>query len=193
MTVESGRRLEALFTVDRSPRPAAEGRAYALTLRSSGGSALEGYRTLTLTELAPDETPDESRPGDQSGQAWATFELVQLDATVAASPLSVDHLHFVFSDPPEGISAAEYDEFYHEHLRENLQMESFAEGWRWRCVPIRLEDGGRSPGPHLALYRMEKEWTEAEAEISRHSARLRESWPAWFSRIMFCVVEARAI
>jgi len=190
--------LGAVFSVapDRaapSSATSAKSREYELVLRAPGDSALEGLTHLTLAEIEPGESLRGPTPGSESSLGWAGFELAQLDGTTDDSPLAADRLQFVFSERPESVSPVEYDEYYQEHLRENLQMESFSAGWRWRITPIHLDSSRQPPGSHLALYRMEKGWSEAGQEVSTHSARLRETWPAWFTHMRLSAISATAL
>lgn len=196
MAGNTERTLGALFTRGEAGRvPSGEGasRTYEIADRSGGNCALGGYDRLVLTEVPAGGSIDWSAlSADSSG---AGYELVQFDTSDGSDPFAVDHFYFVFSGPPEGVSSDEYDKFYYEHMRENLAQESFGEGWRYRVTAARSAAGeGRQPGPHLALYRMDRDWEFTRKSIGAvHAGSLPANWPEWFSRIQFCAVEASAL
>ena len=199
--------LGALFTTPAEaagagqPAPAsntptfndASSREYEITLRGAPDCSLAQYRRLRLAELPSGGTAEGFGPGGNDPLPWASYEWVPLDASGEGDPLEVDHLYLVFSGAPDGVSPEEYEDFYHEHMRENLLQESFTEGWRWRSTPVRAGSEGRAPGSHLALYRMERDWEFTQKAMAAHIGQLSESWPDWFGQIYFCSLEAMAI
>lgn len=168
-------------------------REYEITLRGAPDCSLAQYRRLTLAELPSGGTAERFGPVRDDSRPWASYELVPLDASAESEPLEVDHLYLVFSQAPDGVSQAEYEDWYHEHMRENLLQESFTEGWRWRSTPVRAASNGRAPGSHLALYRMVRDWEFTQKAMAARVDELSDSWPDWFGRIYFCSLEATAI
>lgn len=176
-------RLAAVFRVSPAAEANGKSREYELVLRAPSGSALAPFTHLTLTELEASQAP-----GGEN-----CFELEQISATTDESPLTAARLQFVYGEPPTALPPAEFDEYYDEHLRENLQMQSFSAGWRFRNTPIHLDSEGKPPGSHLAIYRMEQEWSDASKELAAHSARLRDTWPAWFTGMGLSAISAKAL
>ena len=92
------------------------------------------------------------------------------------------NLYLVFSAPPTGVSPEDYDRWYHDHLRENLEAPGFVAGQRFRLAP---SVGNEAPHSHLALY-------EFEGDISRWRTNLDERissgdivLPEFFPQIKF--------
>jgi hypothetical protein len=46
------------------------------------------------------------------------------------------YIHLVFSDPPAGVTEAEFDEWYDAHLQEILAVEGWAAATRFRLEPV---------------------------------------------------------
>jgi hypothetical protein len=92
------------------------------------------------------------------------------------------NVYLVFSSPPEGVSEEEYDRWYHDHIRENLEAPGFVAGQRFRLTPAR---GSEETHTHLAYY-------EFEGDISRWrdnlDSRIKSGdivLPEFFPRINF--------
>ena len=91
-----------------------------------------------------------------------------------------DNLYLVLSKPPEGVSAEEYDRWYHHHVRENILSPGFLNARRFSLDPAYDETVRFS---HLAAYEYEEEvfstFLRAEAFLATRSPReLLRSWHA---------------
>ena len=94
-------------------------------------------------------------------------------------------LYLVFSAPPDGVTPAEYDRWYHAHIRENLAAPGFVAGQRFAVTPAVAKGDPPPPHSHLALYEYEGElarWrTDLETRIGTGDIVL----PDWFPQIRF--------
>ena len=79
------------------------------------------------------------------------------------------NMYLVFSAPPSGVTADEYDRWYHHHIRENLAAPGFVAGQRFSLTPAVTKDESPRRTRHLALYEFEGElarWrTDLETRI----------------------------
>ncbi len=182
----------------------ASARRYELTTRHGTGSPAP-YRYLALYEIAGDveQTGAAINAGMQDGTIplpeffgrvrWAVFNFVPLDASAAGDPMDCDHTYLVFSAPPAGVPAAEYDAWYHRHIRENLQAPGFIEGWRWRPEPLLVDPASEPTVTHLGMYRLDGEWPFLNEGIEKLLADGAVYLPDWFPQIDFISLEAAAI
>jgi hypothetical protein len=63
----------------------------------------------------------------------------------------MNNLYLVYSRPPEGVTSAEYDQWYAAHAQENIESKGFVSAQRYE---VREVKGADEVGPehHLALY-----------------------------------------
>jgi hypothetical protein len=169
----------------------AAARAYTVTPRSGPGAAMAPYHQMALFRLGG--TPRGALSGalaPPSGVRWTQYRFDLVDATTDRDLLAEDHVHFVFSGPPPMVSEADYGAWYHDHMRENVGLEGFTEGWRWANHLVRPDPAGRAAGPHLATYLMDRHWDVASKSISDARPVASAGWPDWFGLIDFSAVEA---
>jgi hypothetical protein len=106
-----------------------------------------------------------------------------------------NNLYLVFSQPPDDLSAEEYDRWYRHHARENLESPGMVASQRYRVTPI-IAGTRTAPGQfsgsldqfgskHLALY----EYNGDIASLRRHLLARVESGnvllPEWYDRVSF--------
>jgi len=119
-----------------------------------------------------------------------------------------NNLYLVFSGPPEGVSAEEYDRWYHHHVRENIVVPGFIAGQRFaisqtmsgsRVAPGTFDSDVGDPREgetftHLAVYEYDGRTVD---ELRRDLFARIESGetvlPAWFDRVHFMTWDCRAI
>jgi hypothetical protein len=94
----------------------------------------------------------------------------------------VPNLYLVFSAPPTSVSAEEYDRWYHDHLRENLEAPGFVAGQRFRLTP---SVGNEAPHSHLALYEFEGDIARWRTNLDDRIAAGEIVLPEFFPRIRF--------
>jgi len=119
-----------------------------------------------------------------------------------------NNLYLVFSGPPDGVSAEEYERWYHQHVRENILVPGFSAGQRFAIAQTmsgsRVASGTfdsdvgerNEPAPftHLALY----EYDGRTIDELRHDlfARIESGetiLPEWFDRVHFMTWDCKAI
>jgi hypothetical protein len=105
------------------------------------------------------------------------------------------NLYLVFSQPPDDLSAGEYDKWYRHHAKENLESPGMVASQRYRIAPIiagtRIAPGQFSGSvdqfgsKHLALY----EYNGDIASLREHLLARVESGnvvlPDWYDRVSF--------
>jgi hypothetical protein len=105
------------------------------------------------------------------------------------------NLYLVFSQPPARLSPADYDRWYHDHVRENIESPGFLSGRRYALEPGRPDTGGFS---HLALYEYEGDYEPIGRDLRERIGRGDIVLPDWFGEIGFgawkCVpIDERAV
>jgi hypothetical protein len=103
-----------------------------------------------------------------------------------------DHVHLVFSLPPEQVSREDYDAFYERHVAEIVAGEGFTAArryWLDPASPARPNVEFR----HLAIYRTEgpPEW--ALATLAERQAAGEITLPDWFGGIRFLSYDGRPL
>jgi hypothetical protein len=95
-----------------------------------------------------------------------------------------ENLHLVFSKPPDGVSDAEFNQWYDLHVGEILAVPGFSAARRYRVETIR---GGWAPRGHrhLSAYELAGEPGEVLRELHEAVAAGKMRLPDWFPRIAF--------
>ncbi len=101
-----------------------------------------------------------------------------------------ENLYLVFSKPPETVSAADYDRWYAEHVRENIRSPGFLSARRYALEPSQAE---RVAFSHLALYEYEGETSRWRADLTRRIETGEIVLPDWFGGIQFSSWSCRPI
>jgi hypothetical protein len=94
-------------------------------------------------------------------------------------------LYLVFSQPPASITAAEYDRWYADHLRENLEAPGFRAGRRFAPQPTGVGPQPDAPFSHLAVYETGAPLDELRAGLNRRIDTGAVILPEWFGEIGF--------
>lgn len=92
-------------------------------------------------------------------------------------------LYLVFSQPPSDVSDTEYQRWYAEHLRENLQTPGFDAGSRYALT--HTVAGTEESFSHLAAYETHGDIAQLRANLSARRELGEIVLPDWFSRIKF--------
>jgi hypothetical protein len=158
-------------------------------------------RFLSLYEIGDDvaavmknlggERPNMDLPEWFDGIAFASWNCVLRPGY--DSPVAADRLYLVFSSEPDGVTDHEYDDWYQQHLAENLAVAGFERGWRFRTTGENVPDPTVEPVTHLGLY----ELADSMAALRSGLTAARDSgsvyFPDWFDRIDFASLEASAL
>jgi hypothetical protein len=102
-----------------------------------------------------------------------------------------DHLYLVLSAPPEGVSAEEYDRWYHDHIRENMAQPGFHGGRRYSVEPAR--GNGMPQHTHLAAYEYDGDLDGMRERLDRRIKAGEIVLPPWFGGITFQSMDVTAI
>jgi hypothetical protein len=100
------------------------------------------------------------------------------------------NLYLVFSSPPPGVSAQDYDRWYDKHVRENIVSPGFVSGRRYEVEAARDEPGGFT---HLALYEYDGDIGIWRSDLDARLARKEIDLPDWFPQIHFGSWSARPL
>ena len=92
-------------------------------------------------------------------------------------------LYLVFSQPPDDVPPAEYQRWYSEHLRENLQTPGFDAGTRYALS--HTVAGTEEQFSHLAAYECHGDIAQLRANLDARRENREIILPDWFSRIRF--------
>jgi len=103
-----------------------------------------------------------------------------------------DDLYLVFSEPPASVPREEYDRWYAEHLRENLQTPGFHAGRRFALDHTVRQDGA-DQFSHLALYETSGSIAELRAALDRRRESGEIVLPEWFGQIRFSSWHCRGV
>jgi hypothetical protein len=102
-----------------------------------------------------------------------------------------DHLYLVLSSPPEGVSAEEYDRWYHDHVRENIAQPGFHGARRYEVQPTRGD--GMPQHTHLAVYEYDGDLQGMGERLDRRIKAGEIVLPPWFGGIRFQSMSASAL
>lgn len=94
-------------------------------------------------------------------------------------------LYLVFSKPPAEVSAGEYDRWYAEHLRENLEVPGFRAGRRYELEHTVSDAEPGSELSHLAVYECDAGIGELRSALDRRRENGEIVLPGWFGEIGF--------
>lgn len=124
---------------------------------------------------------------------WAVYDLTAIDEIRPAHTLDADSLYFVFSAPPEGISADDYEVWYHQHVRENVEIGQLAAAHRWSLNASLVDPLLPPHATHLATYELTAGSRAMNQLLDAAIAEGRIVLPEWFRGINFASVTATAL
>src|ERR1700760_3871659 len=100
-------------------------------------------------------------------------------------------LYLVFSQPPESISQDEYQSWYHDHLRENLEAPGFNAGARFALD--HTVAGTKESFSHLAVYETAGSMDDLRKGLNERLETGAVVLPPWFKDIRFSSWHATVI
>jgi hypothetical protein len=103
-----------------------------------------------------------------------------------------DHVHFVFSLPPEQVSRAEYDAFYDRHLEEIVAGDGFTAARRYWLSPASPERPNVEFA-HVAIYRTDGPPAAALTTLAERQAAGEITLPDWFEGVRFLTYDGRPL
>lgn len=103
-----------------------------------------------------------------------------------------DHVHFVFSLPPEQVSEEAYDAFYEDHIAEILAGDGFTGVRRYWLEPASPERPNVE-FRHLAIYRTDGPPAGALATLAERQVAGEITIPDWFEGIRFLAYDGRPL
>jgi hypothetical protein len=108
-----------------------------------------------------------------------------------------DYIHLVFSDPPEGVSEADFNEWYDAHVKEILAVDGWRSATRYKVEAV-VGAGDTGRYRYLSLYELDLPADVALANLAAagmgnadtYIAKKGndEGWlplPDWFAEIRF--------
>jgi hypothetical protein len=167
-----------------------------------GESSPAGYAHLSVYVVDGDAREAMERLGaaTQSGQVpipewfergrWASFHAAGIEGPIDLDAL--DHAYMVFSRPPDGMSLADFSDWYHDHARENCTATGFERMWRYLLEPDRIDAASPPRVQHAALYEVHGGLDELRAALKEAADAGRVGFPEWFDRILFVSLDAHA-
>lgn len=103
------------------------------------------------------------------------------------------NLYLVFSKPPNGLPAEEYDAWYRHHIRENIQTPGFVAGQRFAVKPVVPSGDPPVPYSHLALYEYDGDISKLRAALELRIEAADIVLPEWFPQIGFGTWDCSAL
>jgi hypothetical protein len=100
--------------------------------------------------------------------------------------------HFVFSAPPAEVSFEDFSDWYEGHVADILAGPGFPAARRYRVEGV-VSDRPPTMYPHLSLYHVDGDGTEALAELDRRVESGAVPLPDWFSGIRFASFAGTAL
>jgi hypothetical protein len=109
------------------------------------------------------------------------------------------YLHLVFSQPPEGVTDSDYDEWYDSHVDEILAVPGWESVRRYRVTPV-VEAGDGQAFRYVAVYELSVEPPVAVAALEQAGMGNADSYvelkdeegdstplplPDWFTDVVF--------
>ena len=94
-----------------------------------------------------------------------------------------DHVYFVLSSPPEGVSDGEYDRWYDGHAREILTLPGWVAAERFALDFIRSSPSGPAPYRFYTRYEIEGDFDTAMRELREAVDSGRMPFPDWFASV----------
>jgi hypothetical protein len=91
---------------------------------------------------------------------------------------------FVLSAPPEGVTEAEFHQWYEIHESEVLELDGFRAAERYRLDPLRSPSGEPLPYTHLIAYEIEGEFDTAWANLRAAVDGGRMQFPDWYPQLL---------
>lgn len=124
---------------------------------------------------------------------WAVYDLDAIDEIRPAHTLDAESLYLVFSAPPEGTSAEDYEAWYRTHVRENVEIGQLAAAHRWNLTPSLVDPLLPPHATHLASYELTAGSREMNRLLDTAIAEGRIVLPDFFPGIRFASVTATAL
>jgi hypothetical protein len=107
------------------------------------------------------------------------------------------HIHLVFSDPPDGVSEADYNAWYDAHVKEILAVDGWRSATRYKLEPV-VDPEGTGGYKYLSIYELDAAPEVALANLEAASMGSADSYiakkdddegrlplPDWFAGIRF--------
>src|SRR3954453_140690 len=88
--------------------------------------------------------------------------------------IRADGVHIVVSQPPPGVSDAEFNRWYDAHLDEILSVKGFRSARRFQLEPVVGE--GALPHRFICVYEIDGDPRDAVAELERAGMGTRDSY-----------------
>jgi hypothetical protein len=110
-------------------------------------------------------------------------------------------LYLVFSNPPAGVSEEEYDRWYYQHVRENVEVPGFVAGQRFAATLV-MSGSRTAPGRftsdsetvevapsldfrHVAMYEFDGDIADLRRALFERIESGDTVLPDWFDEIRF--------
>jgi hypothetical protein len=132
-------------------------------------------------------------PGFFGDVRWAVYDLDAIDEIRPAHTLDADALYFVFSAPPAGTSAEDYEAWYHAHVRENVEIGELAAAHRWDLTASLIDPLLPPHATHLATYELTDGPRAMNLLLDTAIRDGRIVLPEWFPGIDFASVSTTAV
>jgi hypothetical protein len=195
-----GRQMDELLRVEG----VASARLYALQPSVGAGTASPTvYSYCGLYEIGVDHAATLERidaavaasaqPDFVARTRFAVYDLTAIDEIRSAHTLDAASLYLVFSAPPEGVSRNEFDSWYHDHVRENVEIGQLAAAHRWDAVASLVDPLLPPHATHVATYELTEGKDVMNRLLDTAIAEGRIVLPDWFRGITFGSAQITAL
>ena len=179
-------------------------RLYALQPSVGAGTASPTvYTYCGLYEIAGEYAPTLARvdevvagganPEFVARSRVAVYDLTAIDEIERADTLDAESLYLVFSAPPQGVTTEEFEDWYHEHVRENVEIGELAAAHRWDAVASLIDPLLPPHATHVATYELTAGKDRMNRLLDAAIAEGRIVLPSWFPRIRFGSAQITAV
>ncbi len=134
-----------------------------------------------------------SQPDFLARTRFAVYDLTAIDEIRPAHTLDAASLYLVFSAPPAGISAEDYDAWYHKHVRENVETGELASAHRWSVATPLIDPLLPPHATHVATYELTAGKDAMNRLLDTAIAEGRIVLPEWFKQITFASTQITAL
>lgn len=179
-------------------------RLYSLQPSVGAGKASPAvYTYCALYEIGGDPTDTLARidaarssvaqPEFVARTRFAVYDLTAIDEIRPAHTLDAATLYLVFGAPPEGVTAEQFDAWYFDHVRENVEVGELAAAHRWSAVASLVDPELPPHATHVATYELTAGKDRMNHLLDTAIREGRIVLPEWFRGITFASAQITAL
>jgi len=161
--------------------------------RYCGLYEIDGDQAATLARLDAAAAADAAQPEFVGRTRFAVYDLVVIDEINAAHTLDAEQLYLVFGRPPAEVSDEQFDAWYIQHVRENVEIGQMASAHRWDVTASLVDPVTPPHATHVATYELTAGKDVMNGLLNAAIADGRIVLPDWFPGITFASAQITAL